>query len=301
MRAPWSWSSSWSIELSATGLLKAGSASARLLPSLPLGTRVYLPALPTDAPDAIERALQLLRRESAGAVPVPHIPASRVPSATALERQLCAWQRASGDGVREVLIVRGDPHAHHGTEAGGGGGAAASSSTGAAALGPYDCSLDLLETGVLQGAGIDAVSLCGHPEGVGGLSAAEACAALEQKLQWAAASNVKARVVTQFCFDASTTTAYAERLRAAGLGTALSVGVVGPTKPEVRARMAERCGVAAPAPSADEQSPTAYVRALAEWQRGRSSAEGVQALHVYPFGGLARTLRWIDELEGCKR
>ena len=68
---------SWSIELSTTGLLKANSLAARVLPRLPAGVRIYLPALPQDPPDAIENALTLLRRENPGLVPVPHIAASR--------------------------------------------------------------------------------------------------------------------------------------------------------------------------------------------------------------------------------
>ena len=106
-----------SLELSPTVLLRAGSATAKLLAIIPTGTRVYLPALPADPPDAVEGALRLLRRENAGLLAVPHIPATRVASTAALEHQLGAWQRASGDGVREVLIVRGDLNAHEAASA----------------------------------------------------------------------------------------------------------------------------------------------------------------------------------------
>ena len=62
----------FSIELAPTALLKAGSGVARLLPVLPAGTRVYLPSLPGDPPDAIDS--RALRRYD-GSV---HIPAQRV-------------------------------------------------------------------------------------------------------------------------------------------------------------------------------------------------------------------------------
>ena len=106
---------SWSIELSTTGLLKANSLAARVLPRLPAGVRIYLPALPQDPPDAIENALTLLRRENPGLVPVPHIAASREPSVASLEARLAAWQRASADSVREALVVRGDSVGAHDT------------------------------------------------------------------------------------------------------------------------------------------------------------------------------------------
>ena len=51
----------WSLELSAPGLLKPGSGSARLLPLLPPSTRVYLPALPNDPPTAIEEVRERSR------------------------------------------------------------------------------------------------------------------------------------------------------------------------------------------------------------------------------------------------
>ena len=55
--------------------------------------------------------------------------------------------------------------------------------------------------------------------------------------------------------------------------------------------MAERCGVAAPT------SPysTPYMRRIAGWQAGKSAENGIQGLHVYPFGGVASTLKWLRD------
>ena len=270
----------WSLELGTSGLLKAGSASAPLLAQLPAGTRVFLPALPAEPPSAIEEALSLLKRENAGLVPVPHIAASREESASSLESRLTAWQRASGDNVREVLVVRGDPHAHS-TEAG--------SAPVERAGGQFRTSLDLLESDVLQRCGIEAVSLCGHPEGIAaaGLSADAARAHLQAKLRWADASGVRARVVTQFCFDSATATGFVDALRADGLAVDVSLGVVSPdVTMELRQRMARRCGVAPPASG----FATPALRRIARWQFERGEAAGAQALHLYPFGGLRRCL-----------
>ena len=76
-----------------------------LLPALlPYGSRVFLPALPTDPPEAIEQALGVLHRSSGhGLVPVPHVAATRVPSIDALERRLAAWQGAFDGQLRELL------------------------------------------------------------------------------------------------------------------------------------------------------------------------------------------------------
>jgi len=273
----------WSLELGAVGLLKAGSASAPLLAQLPAGTKIYLPALPAEPPSAIEEALGLLRRENAKLVPVPHIAAAREESVGSLERRLATWQRVSSDGVREVLVVRGDPHGH-GAEAAA---ASASASAQRSRGGTFPTSLHLLESGVLQRCGVQAVSLCGHPEGIAaaGLSATAAKAHLEAKLRWADAAGVRARVVTQLCFDAATATGYVDSLRAAGLDVDVSLGVVTPDVPvQLRERMAHRCGVALPA------SGPCALRDIARWQSERGGAAGAQALHLYPFGGLAKAL-----------
>lgn len=275
---------SWSVEVGTVGLLKAKSASAPLLSRLPAGTRVFLPALPADPPSAIEEALRLLRRENPALIPVPHIAASREPSLASLEERLAAWQRASGDSVREVLVVRGDPRGAHSTS-----GALVSAQP--TASGPFSTSLKLLETGVLQRSGVATVSLCGHPEGVGSLSPSAARSALAAKLCWADASGLSTRVVTQLCFFTGAATSFVDALRADGLTTDVSVGVVGPCGLPLRQRMAERCGVAEPT------SPyvTPFMRRLARWQAEREPAAGLQAIHLYPFGGLGPTLKWLRD------
>ena len=284
---------SWSIELSAVGLLKAGSKTAPLLGRLPAGTRVYLPALAADPPSAIEDSLRLLQRSNPALVPVPHIAASRETSVDAVEGRIDAWQKAWPNNVHEVLVVRGDPGGAH-----GGGGAAAPVD---AAGGAFASTLEFLETGVLQRCGVDTVGLCGHPEGVGGGSADDSLAALAAKLEWAEAAAVRARVVTQFCFYAEKTTGYVDALRDRGVDVDVSVGVVGPDVPQgTRERMAGVCGVSPP-PRGSYATP--YMRRLARWQEARGPQRGMQALHLYPFASLEGTLAKMHafETDGSRR
>ena len=142
MRAP----IKWSLELGVGQLATA----APLLSQIPAGTRVFIPSLPADPPTAMEEGLAMMRRANAGLVPVPHIAASREESDASLERRLRAWQRVNE--VREVLVVRGDTVGH-------GDLPAAIAST----IGPYGTSLSLLETGVLERCGIEAVAFGSHP------------------------------------------------------------------------------------------------------------------------------------------
>mmetsp|Transcript_10644 Transcript_10644/g.29452 ORF Transcript_10644/g.29452 Transcript_10644/m.29452 type:complete len:169 (-) Transcript_10644:244-750(-) len=127
-----------------------------------------------------------------------------------------------------------------------------------------------------------------------------------RKLDYAARSGLQAHVVTQVCFDAATTTAYVDGLRGAGYKNHVSLGLVGPTKPEVLQRMATQCGVKPPRrlgshqPSSqgetievEESIPNHYLSHLATWQAARGTEKGAQAIHVYPFGGVKRTFEWL--------
>ena len=284
----------FSIELTPMALLKPGSPAPRLLASIPAGTRVYLPALPADPPEAIQHCISLLRRENSMLEPVPHIAAQRVPSATDLEQRLMAWQRAAGqDGLREVMVVRGDAHGHD-------SGVSSTASMPPSKGGPFVDSLALLKSGVLGQCGLTRVSVCGHPEGVGELTVSEATSALVNKLEWADSESMSARVVTQFCFDSSTTIDYIGALRSRGgvaASAALAVGIVGPTSHEMRIRMARRCAVAEPGLPAGEKHAEDvwldhdYLRTLERRQHAYDD------LHVYSFGGLSKTLDWLQLFE----
>lgn len=289
----------WSIELEPCGLLASAGAAPPASPGLPLrsrlpllarlpaGTRVYLPWLPADPPSAIDDALSLIRQENPALVPVPHVCASRVESLESLDRRIAGWQRATSDGVREVMVAfRGSGEVMvRGSRRGDGA--------------SRDSGLWLLESGVLQRCGIRAVSLPGYPEasahsdgaaGHGGSPGAER-ETLAAMLSWASASAVEARVVSRFCFDVATTTAYVDSLRADGIDADVSVGLVGPDVSNARRRqLAAECGIAPPS------SPyaTPYLRKLAVWQAERGAALGAQALHLHPSAaGLASVGRTL--------
>jgi len=301
----------WSLELAPMTLLRGGVA-ARVLPSLPHGTRLYLPSLPSDPPDAIERALRLMREANRAITPVPHIAASRVTSEAELLRTLDTWQAATSNHLSEVLIVRGDPRAHS-TEAGGDGASECDDRQDAAqtSAAAFSESLEVVESGLLQARGISCTGLCGHPEGVGPLSAEAALQPLLAKVRAAEKGGMGARVVTQFCFDAGRSTDYVDSLRAAGILSPVSVGVVGPAPTATLARMARQCGVAPPHVSANSPTdahaagddddgaasgarwPGRYVAHLRDWQGERGSVRGFADLHLYPFGGVRSTLSWL--------
>lgn len=269
----------WSIQLTSSSLQKA----APLLSRLPAATKVYIPA---DQPAAIAEALGVLASENHRLVPVPTIAATSQESLASLEQTLTAWQRTSSDVVREVLLVGGDAQ-------GSGGRAGAAELFGeAGGSSAFRSSLDILETGVLQRCGIEAVGFRGLPEGAVGISADAAKALLKQELQAADASGVRASVVTQFCFDAALCTGYVDALRADGHDVPVSLGIVGPdVTQEMRRNVAEQHGVA---PPENSFFVTTYLRRIAKWQSQRGEA-GAQALHLHPVGGLQSCLAKVRD------
>jgi methylenetetrahydrofolate reductase (NADPH) len=84
------------------------------------------------------------------------------------------------------------------------------------------------------------------------------------------------------------------------------MGVAGPTDPAALARYATRCGVsvslralrnlgAGIAKLVTHTDPREHVVALARYARSREPSNLV-GLHLYSFGGVVRTARWMSEL-----
>ncbi len=269
----------------------SASHTHRALAAMPHNTLVYLPDLPHAQPNAIRAAIQDLARLAPHLRPVPHIAASRVTSEKALLDHLDGWQAAAAPHtLTEVLVVRGDTNTHDTAAPGSSG---SSGSLPNPPRGPFETSADLLESGVLQRRGIEAVGLAGHPEGVAQLSTADAQAHLLRKLDAAINGGLQPRVVTQFSFDTGAATAFVDSLRAAGVSAPVSLGLPGPAPASSLVRMARQCGVSEPEAALAAAWPDGCLEQLAPWQEARGPADGLQNLHLYAFGGVSATLRWL--------
>ncbi|HMJ43303.1 MAG TPA: methylenetetrahydrofolate reductase, partial [Pseudolabrys sp.] len=112
---------------------------AALAAILPLGTPVYLTAVPTVDPRAQIDAAAGLRK--AGLEPIPHIAARRIAS-TAQLSELLAGLRGEAD-VRRLLIIGGDVDTS----------------------GPFADALSVIQKGGLREAGIEEIGIGSYPEG----------------------------------------------------------------------------------------------------------------------------------------
>ena len=246
---------------------------------VPPGTRTYVTDLGSEDDDETLRAVERLR--FLGLEPVPHLAARRVTSERSLRGRI-ERLRSAGD-VRDVLIIGGglDKPA-----------------------GPYDSTMAVLGTGVIEGSGITHVGVAGHPEGSPDFDDDAAFAALEEKRTYAAKNGLSLRIVTQFGFDPKATLAWVDDLAARGIDMPIHLGVAGPATLKTLLRYAAFCGVGASmqflkrnalkiAALAQTQSPETVVGPIEErWKKGGTAIAG---LHTFPFGGTAKSSAWLRE------
>lgn len=247
------------------------------------GISVTITALPgEDYHGSIAIAVALRR---AGFNPVPHVSARDMPSQAAAQDFL---ERAAGEaGVRKILVIAGDL---------------------ARPRGPFDGALKLLESGLVERAGLTHVSIAGHPEGHPHVDAAASLRALADKQAWGARTGVSVDILTQFCFEAQPFLDWLAALRCHDITLPVRIGLAGPASPATLLRFALRCGIGHSLRALRSQigrfgrlladaDPGDVVRGLAA-APGQATAQ-VAGFHVFPFGGLRKAAAWLGEMEGA--
>ena len=264
----------FSIEITAKDI----DALADAAPMMPPDTPVAVTFLPGEAMDARVDAAKAVR--SLGFEPMPHFSARRIGSPGDLDAML---KRSVDEAdVQRAFLIAGDPPEPEG---------------------PFTDSSALLETGIFERAGIQAIGIAGHPEGHPAMTEEQCFEILEAKCAEIAARGMAPLIVTQFGFDAEPFLAWLKELRRRGIDDPVRIGVPGPAGIKTLLRFASRCGVGASAAVLGKYGislgkligtagPDKLVDAFAE----RLGPEhGPVRLHFYPFGGLANTVRWIDD------
>lgn len=264
----------YSLEVGTKDLAALTAAAPRIAPA----STISIPYLAREDNAARLAAAQAVHR--LGFAPMLHLSARRIASLEELQGFI---ERAVAEaGVERCLVVAGDP---------------------ARAMGPFSDSTALIETGVLERAGIQVVGVGGHPEGHPAMSTAQQWAVLEGKCHSIAQRGMTPWIVTQFAFDADRVLAWLQALRERGIAHPVRVGVPGPASVAVLARYAALCGVSACASVWSKYGisvgklfssagPDHFVDRLAE---GLTAAHGAVSLHFFPFGGIAQSVQWMEQ------
>ncbi|MGW4317932.1 methylenetetrahydrofolate reductase [Streptomyces sp. NPDC004684] len=245
--------------------------------TIPQGTRINITFLGNEDLRMRLEASRAVKR--LGFVPVPHLSARRIGSRAEFAEFLAAL-RAEG-ACDNVFAVGGDP---------------------ARPKGPYEDSLALIESGLLQEHGVRHVGISGYPEGHPDIAADVLRTALRDKSAALRARRLDGGVITQFCFDVDPVLAWLAQLREQGITLPVRIGVPGPAGVRRLMSYAARFGVGTSASIAKKYGlsitnlmgtagPDRFLHALAE---GHDPARhGDIKIHFYTFGGLRATSEWI--------
>ena len=246
---------------------------------LPAGTRVYLTDVGVDPLDDYIAAAHAIGEMGYHAA--PHVPARRIESQAALDTRIARLVEEAG--VSDVLVVAGEADA---------------------TMGPFDESLAILRTGLLERRGIREIGVAGHPEGNTAYKV-DPDGVLAAKAALARDSDAAFRIVTQFGFDGEAFVRWARSAARAGIDLPIHLGVAGPAKVTTLLKFAAMCGVGnsltffrrrfgAVAALATRYSPEEVVEPI---ERAWAAEDGVNIaqIHVFPFGGIRASAEWLAE------
>ncbi|HZD53750.1 MAG TPA: hypothetical protein VE175_11935 [Woeseiaceae bacterium] len=248
---------------------------------LPAGTRIYVPWLPrARVEDAVSVCRELVAQ---GFCPVPHLAARAIGSRARLEARLGDFSDA---GARALLLIAGDRRR---------------------AAGPFASTQDVLDTGLLCRYGFDELGVAGHPEGHPVADEGALIRALRMKQGYTRDTGSTVWIVTQFAFAAAPVMAWLDRLRDEGIELPVRIGLPGPARPGTLLRYALQCGVGSSSRLLAKR-PDAVTRMLARWtpagmlpalarHAARNEKAAVAGIHVFPFGGLWKSIEFFTRLQ----
>ena len=270
--------SDWSIEVTPAGATKIESFAG----ILEEGTTVNVTFLPGSDPlDTIATAKRLA---DDGMNAVPHIAARSLQNKEQLDDLL--KRMTSEANVREVLVIGGGVDNP---------------------VGEFDCTMQVLQTGLIQKYGITHIGVSGHPEGSPDISADQLAQAISQKNEFARKEGLSLYMETQFCFDPAAVLAWEKTIRQAGNQLPIRIGIPGPATIKTLFRFAQISGIGPSmrfiakqarnvAKLMTVQSPHELLAGLAEGMAADNKCL-LQHFHYYPFGGFAKTAAYAKAVE----
>jgi methylenetetrahydrofolate reductase (NADPH) len=248
---------------------------------IPPGTRINVTFLENE--DLAMRVNAAAAAKRLGFTPVPHISARRLKSQEMLEEYLSALRDIGAS--ENVLVIGGDP---------------------TVPMGPYEESLAVIDSGLLQQYGVKHISMGGHPSGDPNIPADALFPALERKSAALARLQIPGTVITQIDFDVDRVLAWLAEVREHGVDLPIRVGVPGPASVKLLLGFASRLGISTSTTIAKKYGlsvtnllgkagPDKFIRDL---QAGLDPGKhGVVKLHFYTFGGFKTAAEWIANFQ----
>jgi methylenetetrahydrofolate reductase (NADPH) len=271
----------YSVEISPTNEKIVASAIERLDPE----TEVFLTWIPGEDPFQAVAPAGKLRR--AGLYPAPHIGARHLESTAQLDELL---GRFVAEGVDRFLLIGGERDKP---------------------LGPYDSTLQVMQSGLLQKHNIKRAGISGFPEGHPAIPGPVLGESMVAKMNYGRSIGLELQVVTQFAFEGQPIVEWLRGIRKLGVDLPVRIGLAGPAGIATLTRYAIHCGVGNSIKALTkstsfgklltERDPEPVIRELlAEAPGGDLFAQpfGLGGLHFYTFGGIKKTVEWIHSMRG---
>ena len=267
----------YSLEMTAKEIEGLRDAAPLIRP----GTQIAVTFLPGEEMAQRVEAAKLVRE--LGFEPIVHLSARRLTSNEELDNYLA---RITGEaGVKRVFLIAGDPPE---------------------AQGPFEDSLQVIESGLLEKHGIAIAGVGGHPEGHPNVSRADLWVWMEKKIDALRARGIVPLVVTQFAFDDDAIVEWVAEMRRRGIDVPVRLGVPGPAGIKRLLGFAARCGVGASASVMKKYGvsvtnllgsagPDKLVGSLDA--KLNDEEHGRVRLHFYPFGALKASAEWINQYD----
>ena len=229
--------------------------------TVPLVSDVYITMLPGgDYKETAQKAKELVER---GFNPIPHIPARSISDEIQLKDYVL---RCKDTGVKQVLVIGG----------------------GREPVGKFDSSVQLIETGQFEGMKI---GIAGHPEGSPDISDSDLEKAMMDKKPYAD------YIVTQWLLDPQPIIDFISKQT-----VPVHVGITGPLKITSLIKFANIVG----AKNSINFLKSNFTKAL-DLMKPKDPNELISKLkdhtnffHIYTFGGLKETNKWLKENDYVK-
>lgn len=265
---------SYALEVAGKDIAQVEAAKAEMPP----GTPINIAFLGNEDHAQRINAARVIR--ACGFDPVPIISSRRLHSERDRDDLLDALSAAAAPA--RVILVGGDP---------------------AVPVGPFEDSLALLRSGVLERHSIRQVGIVGYPEGHPKIDTDTLWRCLKWKIAFLQDAGCSVEITTQFGFDADAVVQWMTRLRHEGIDAPVRIGVPGPASVGKLLRYAKQFGVE---PSTD--TARRYGLSAAEldrqvgperfWDQLTTGLDGknfgIVLYHLYPFGGILEGVRWMN-------
>lgn len=266
----------YSLEMTAKELDGLREAAPLIKPK----TQIAVTFLPGEEMEQRVEAAQLVR--DLGFEPIVHLSARRLKSEQELDNYL--RDITTRAGVKRAFIIAGDPPEPEG---------------------PFEDSLQIIQTGLLEKHGIKIVGIGGHPEGHPNVDKDQLWVWMQNKISAVREHGMVPLVVTQFAFDDEAIVEWIGDMRSRGIDVPVRLGVPGPAGIKRLLGFAKRCGVEASTSVLKKYGisvtnligkagPDKLVNSL---ESKLTDRHGRVRLHFYPFGALNASAEWINSYD----